>query len=321
MASIRDVIVMGASAGGVEPLQHVAREMPQDLPAALFVVMHVPPRTKSFLPEILNRAGGLKAVHPRDGDPIRRGCIYVAPPDHHLVIEHEHVHLTCGPKEQHHRPCINVTFRSAASAYGERVAGVLLSGELDDGTAGLWEIQRRGGVTIVQNPEEAAFPSMPLSALREIEVNHTVTVREIGPLLRRLAGDGERPAIDAAEMEYQGLEIDPELTDLTCPECRGTIWAVSRGDAKDYRCRVGHAYSPKSMLASHFAAQEKALYAALVALEEGASLTSQLADQFDPEVAERLRTESRQREHQAEAIRNLLKDRVSFDIDEQVKKR
>jgi two-component system chemotaxis response regulator CheB len=278
--------------------------------------MHVPPRAKSVLPAILGKAGRLPATHAVDGAPIERGQIYVAPPDHHLIIEPGHMHLGCGPKEQHHRPCINVTLRSAAAAYGRRAIGVILSGELDDGTAGLWEIERRGGITVVQNPEEAAFPSMPLSALREIEVDHTVSLAEMGPLLGRLAAGEQRPGEPPLETgEAGGVSMNGQLTDLTCPECRGTIWEVSRGRAKDYRCRVGHTYSAKNMLAGHFAAQEKALYAAVVALEEGASLAMRLADQFDTDTAERLQQESRQRQQEAERIRNLLNERRAVDID------
>ena len=221
------------------------------------------------------------------------------------------MHLSLGPKEQHHRPCINVTFRSAALAYGNRVTGVVLTGELDDGTAGLWEIKRRGGIAVVQNPEEATFSSMPLSALREVEADYTVSIREMGDLLTRLAagkGEQKRTAVE-------GTEMTPKLTDLTCPDCRGTIWEIPRGNGREYRCRVGHTLSPKSMLAEHFAAQEKALYAAVVALEEGASLAQALADQFDPEVRERLQEEARQRELQAETLRTVLKERFSFSLD------
>src|SRR5262249_53965069 len=147
-------------------------------------------------------------------------------------------------KEQHQRPCINVTFRSAAQAYGDRVAGVILTGQMDDGTAGLWEIRRRGGVAIVQNPEESLFPSMPLSALREIEADYTVCLAEIGGLLAMLArGEG-----DAKHGKVEKVDMEPKLTDLTCPDCRGTIWEVPRGNGNEFRCRVGHAYSPKSML-------------------------------------------------------------------------
>ena len=156
---------------------------------------------------------------------------------------------------------------------------------------------------------------MPLSALREIEVDHTVTAAEMGPLLGDLATGIKQGVSEMRHSESERSEEKAQLTDLTCPECRGTIWEVRRGQAKDYRCRVGHTYSAKNMLAGHFAAQEKALYAAVVALEEGASLATRLADQFDLSFAERLRTEAREREAQAEAIRQVLKERLSFQIE------
>lgn len=306
-----DVIVIGTSAGGVEALQKLVRQFPKDFPAAIFVVMHTSARTRSYLPEILSSSGVLPAMHPLDGEPIEPGHIYVAPPDHHLLIERDHIHLGIGPKEQHHRPCINVTFRSAALEHGERAIGVVMTGEMDDGTAGLWEIKRRGGIAVVQNPEEAMFPSMPLSALRDIEADYTVNVDEMGALLCRLAvGEGKQ-----RRTETEGSDMKPILTDLTCPDCRGTIWEVPREHAVEYRCRVGHAYSPKSMLAEHFAAQEKALYAALVALEEGASLTKRLADKLEPDLRERLREETRQHEAQAKLIREVLEQRQSFTLD------
>lgn len=306
-----DIFVIGASSGGVEALTEIAKNLPADFPGSLFVVLHMPARTRSFLPEILMRAGDLPAIHPVDGSPIERGRIYLAPPDHHLVIERGHVHLSLGPKEQHHRPCINVTFRSAALAYGNRVVGVVLTGELDDGTAGLWEIKRRGGVAVVQNPEEAAFPSMPLSALREIEADHIAKLCSMGELFARLAtaeGEEERT-------EIEGVRMQPELTDLTCPDCRGTIWEVRRGNSKEYRCRVGHTFSPKTMFSEHFTAQEKALYGAIVALEEGASLAARLAPEFEPVLRQRLQAEAKERESQAETLRTILRERSAFSLD------
>lgn len=182
---------------------------------------------------------------------------------------------------------------------------------LDDGTAGLWEIRRRGGLAVVQNPEEALFPSMPLSALREIEADFIVNLAEMAPLLYRLAtGEGE-----AKRTETPGSNMEPRLTDLTCPDCRGTIWEVSRGNGTEYRCRVGHSYSPKSMPAEHFAAREKALYAAVVALEEAASLAMRLADKFDSAVAARLHEETHECETEAELVRKVLRERRSFSLD------
>jgi two-component system chemotaxis response regulator CheB len=306
-----DIIVIGASAGGVETLRELMNQLPANLPAAVFVIMHVYPRTQSLLPEIFSRSGPLPAEPAENGSPIDPGRIYVAPPDKHLVIERDHIHLSSGPKEHHQRPCINVTFRSAALAYDGRVTGVILTGQMDDGTAGMWEIKRRGGVTVVQNPEEAIFPSMPLSVLREVAVDYTVRVAEMGPLLCRLAtGEGEQK-----RTEVKKTPMEPILTDLTCPDCRGTIWEVPSGNGSEYRCRVGHAYSAKSMLAEHFAAQEKALYAAVVALEEGASLASRLAEKFAPELGARLRDEAREHEAQAEVVRKVLRDRQSFSLE------
>ncbi|MBV8709032.1 MAG: chemotaxis protein CheB [Acidobacteriaceae bacterium] len=306
-----DMIVVGASAGGVEALQQLVRQFSPDLPAAVFVVLHLPPRTRSMLPEILTRAGQLPAIHPQNGTPIEPGRIYVAPSDHHLMVERGHIHLSLGPKEQHHRPCINVMFRSAALTYGDRVTAVVLTGELDDGTAGLWEVKRRGGIAVVQNPEGAAFPSMPLSALREVEADYVVDIAGMGALLTRLA----RKKGEEKRTEVEGAKMEPQLTDLTCPDCKGTIWEVARGNGKEYRCRVGHTFSPKSMLSEHFAVQERAIYSAIVSLEEGASLAERIAWQFEAPVSERLREEARQRQMQAETLRQVLKERMSFSLD------
>jgi two-component system chemotaxis response regulator CheB len=306
-----DIIAIGASAGGVEALKTVVSQLPADFPAALFVVVHVYSGSPSFLPEILTRAGRLPALDAPKSGPIQPGRIYVAPPDRHLVVERDHVHLSSGPKEQHQRPCINVTFRSAAMAYGDRVVGVILTGQMDDGSAGLWEIKRRNGIAVVQNPEEALFPSMPLSALREIEVDYTVKLEGIAPLLCRLAsGEGEqqRTKIGAGAME-------PKLTDLTCPDCRGTIWEVPFGNSSEFRCRVGHTFSARTMLAEHLATQERALYSAAVALEEGASLANRLAAHFDAPTASRLREEAQERESQAKAVLRILTERRSFSLD------
>jgi two-component system, chemotaxis family, protein-glutamate methylesterase/glutaminase len=306
-----DIIVIGASAGGVEALQEVISSLSPNLSAAVFVVLHLYPRSESFLPQILSRSGPLVAMHPEDGQAIENGKIYIAPPDHHLVLEKDHMHVSVGPKEQHQRPCINVTFRSAALNYGERVVGVVLTGQLDDGTAGLFEIKRRGGLAIVQNPEEASFPSMPLSALREVEVDYTLPLGEIGPHLNRLAA--ERSSKQHVRGGNQNMPST--LTDITCPDCRGTIWENQDGRFLQYHCRVGHVFSPKTMLAEQFASQEKLLYGAIVALEEGAALAERLAGKLGPEVRDKLQGEARERLQQAQMVREILKNRRTFSLD------
>jgi two-component system, chemotaxis family, protein-glutamate methylesterase/glutaminase len=305
-----DIIVIGASSGGVEAMEQLAAQLPVALEAAVFVVIHIPPRMRSLLPDIISQSGPLPAMEAADGMPVQPGRIYVAPPDFHLVVERGHIHLSTGPKEQHSRPAINVTFRSAALGYGERVVGVLLTGEMDDGVAGLWDIKRHGGVAIVQNPEEAYYSSMPLSALRELAVDYTIRLPEMGPLLCRLAvgeGEGKRTSLEKEDME-------PTLTDLTCPECRGTIWEVPMGNACEYRCRVGHTYSPKTMLAAAWATQENVLYSAIVALQEGASLANRLVDKFHPDLREPLLREARERQAEADTLRKLLAERRTFNI-------
>jgi two-component system chemotaxis response regulator CheB len=153
----RDIIVIGGSAGSFDALKQIVGRFPPDFPAAVFIVIHLSPRTRSYLPDILQKASSMLVVRASEGAPIRNGTIYVTPPDRHLLISEDHIHLSRGPKEGLQRPSINAAFRSAATSYGNRVIGVLLSGMLDDGAAGIWEIGRRGGVTVVQDPSEALF--------------------------------------------------------------------------------------------------------------------------------------------------------------------
>ena len=307
----RDIIVIGASAGGIDALRELFRNVPPTLQAALFVVVHLQSRTGSLLTTILSNYGSLPAFFPEDGAPILPGKVYVAPADYHLLLERGHVHLDHGPKENFQRPCINTTFRSAALAYGSRVIAVVLSGNLDDGSAGAWEIKRRGGVVMVQHPEQASFPSMPLSVLRAMEVDHVARVEDIGGLLAKLTqDDGNGPAV-----ESPAAQSEPKLVDLTCPECRGNIWESQRGGAVQYSCRVGHSFSPLTMLSEHTVAQEKTLWAAVVALQEGAVLARRLADSVEPDLQNRLLEESREREKQADLIKQMLGERSAPNLE------
>ncbi|HKV56630.1 MAG TPA: chemotaxis protein CheB [Ktedonobacteraceae bacterium] len=287
-----DVIVVGASAGGVEALARLVGSLPADLPAAMFLVLHVPAQSPSLLPEILNRAGPLQATHPADGETIQYGRIYVAPPDHHLLVEEGIVRIVRGPKENRHRPAVDPLFRSAARTYGTRVVGVILTGSLDDGTAGLLAIKRRGGVTVVQDPHDALFSSMSLSAIAHVEVDHVLPLSAIGPLLVRLAheqteAEGSYPISKELEMETKLAAMDMSAMQngeyvgtpsvFSCPECGGVLWEVHDGNLLRFRCRVGHAYSVDSVLAGQSEAVEEALWTALKTLEESASLSRRMA--------------------------------------------
>lgn len=252
----RDVVVVGASAGGVEALRDLVSGLPADLPAAVLVVLHLPAQSDSALPAILSRSGRLPAGAARDGDSIESGRIYVAPPDHHLAVVGDCLALTRGPRENGHRPAVDVLFRTAARVLGPRVVGVVLSGALDDGTAGMLAIAARGGVTVAQDPKEALYPAMPHSVVEHVEPDHILPARSIGPLLGQLCREGVKlrsvPAgpphlqreADMAEFDRDTLtseEPTGAVSDLTCPDCAGTLYDMQDRGMLRFRCRVGHA--------------------------------------------------------------------------------
>ncbi len=287
-----DIIVVGASAGGVEALVALTRNLPRDLPAAVFVVLHIPAQSPSLLPEILQHAGPLKASHPQDGEEIQHGHIYIAPPDLHILMEDGKIRLVHGPKENRHRPAIDPLFRSAAVAYGPRVVGVILSGSLDDGTAGLLAIKRQGGIAVIQNPKEALYASMPLHAKANVAVDYILPVSEIGPLLGSLAWEqvkeeGGLRVSEDLEKEVKATELDtnmmitPQLdgtpSPFSCPECGGVLWELREGGLVRFRCRVGHVFSAESVLAGQDEALEEALWVALKTLEENVDLSQRMA--------------------------------------------
>jgi two-component system chemotaxis response regulator CheB len=320
-----DIIVIGTSAGGVEALSALVPTLPRRLPASVFVVLHLTPTANSYLPQILNRAGKLPCSQPEGGEPIVPGHIYVAPPDRHLMLARRKMMVVRGPKENRHRPSVDPLFRSAASAYGPRVIGVILTGALDDGTAGLLAIKRRGGIAVVQDPDDAYFPDMPASALEYVDVDYRVPLAEIGALLTRLveepaAEEGAEAVSKDLEMEELLEAVDPSTLDITerpgrlvgfvCPECKGPLWEVREGDLRRYRCRVGHSYTADSMLVGQGEAVEDALWTALNILQESAQLSRQLADEARARghrmVAERIEEKVRVKHHQIETLRNVL---------------
>lgn len=322
--SERDIIVIGASAGGVEAVAALVEGLPRDLAAAVFVVVHFPPHATSVLPRILTRRGGMTAVHPGNGDAIELGCVYVAPPDLHLLVERDHVRLVRGPRENAARPAVDPLFRSAARAYGARVIGVILTGNLDDGTAGLLAIKSAGGVAVVQHPDDALYAGMPTSAMRHVAVDHVVPLSEIAALLTRLVGQpveekGPGPVarqqsdeVPISEMDVRALEADRAgaPSGYACPECHGVLWEVSEGQVLRFRCRVGHAYSIETLLAEQGAGMDAALWAAYRALEERAALTERMAERMrergQPSLARRYGEQTAEARARAELIRRVL---------------
>src|SRR5688572_1397980 len=211
----RHIIVIGASAGCFEALKNLVKDLPANLQASIFIVWHMSPDVTGVLPQVLTRVGHLPAKNAEDGERIEPSRIYVAPPDHHLVIENSHVRVTKGPKENRFRPAVDPLFRSAAYSYGSRVIGVILSGALDDGTSGLWTIKYRGGVAVVQDPADAEIPSMPRNALREVEVDYIVPISEMAELLVRLSQEQVEENSEAVIMEENDKQTEFEIRTAT----------------------------------------------------------------------------------------------------------
>lgn len=319
-------MVVGASAGGVEALAELFAGLPADVPASFFVVLHVPERGTSVLPEILGRRGPLPARHPADGAVIEPGRVYVAPPGQHLLVKRGRVRLVRGPRENGARPAVDPLFRSAAAAYGPRVVGVVLSGTLDDGTSGLQAVKERGGTAVVQDPDEALYAGMPRSAMENVAVDHVLPLARIAPLLVRLAGtpveepkgggevpDDIRDEIDAVEMDPRLVHADDHPgtpSGYTCPECHGALWEIQQGELVRYRCRVGHAYSVETLLSEQGTAMEAALWTALRALEERASLSRGMAERMErrgqDRLAARYHGDEAETQARAEVIRRVL---------------
>lgn len=304
----RDLVVVGASAGGVEALTDLVRNLPGDLAAAVLVVLHVPPTSSSRLTEVLDRAGPLHAVTAAHGGVAERGRLYVAPPDRHMIVSGRRIFLLDGPRENGVRPAVDPLFRSAAATAGRRVIGIVLSGTLDDGAAGMAAIQAFGGATVVQDPADALSDGMPQAVLELIRPDVVVPASAMGPIIARLvAGEGtERErrieaGEGAAELGPRADEflpadlkdevasrraaliadpatLPPTVADIACPDCGGSLAEVAVGPISRYRCRVGHVYSPEALFGMKTTELEAGLWAALRTLEESASVAKRLAD-------------------------------------------
>lgn len=300
----RDIIVIGASAGGVEALVRLVRDLPADLPAAIFIVIHLPPYPPSSLPDLLSRSGPLPAAHAVHGELIRPGRIYVAPPDSHLMVNKGYVRVVRGPKENGHRPAVDPLFRTAARAYGVRVVGVVLTGALDCGTIGLLTVKALGGLAIVQEPREAFCPDMPRSAIEHVKVDYILPLSQIAPVLARLTGE---PVRESRLMKKNRAE-KPEkpVADITCPECNGALTEREIEGMPQFSCHVGHAFSMDGMFVEQAETLEAALWSAVRALEESEALAQRMAVRSDPGLSGRFREKAETMRHHAEVIQKIL---------------
>ena len=317
----REILAVGASAGGVEALAELVSGLPRELPAPVLVVVHVLPTGRSMLPAILERAGPLPASSGRHGEKLERGHIYVAPPDHHMLVAKGRIQLSHGPRENGHRPAIDPMFRSVARLFGPRAIGAVLSGTLDDGTAGLRMLRSTGAATIAQDPEDALYSGMPLSAIENGAAEHVVAIADMADLVCKLidepvetsgaplGAEGE-PALGA------GLEIadvsnprEGEPSGLTCPECGGALWEHEQEGLIRFKCHVGHAYSSESMQTEQSRALEAALWSALRSLEERGDLFRRMArraGRVSPDTAARFERKAENVATHADAIRRTI---------------
>jgi two-component system chemotaxis response regulator CheB len=333
----QNIIVVGASAGGVSALKDLVRSLPEDFKGSIFIVLHIPSYSETRLPWILSKAGPLRAELASDGEEIEPGKIYVAPNDHHMLLEDGKVVVRRGPKENRFRPSIDALFRSAAYVYGSRVIGIILSGLLDDGASGLWTIQRHGGVAIVQEPDDAEQPQLPENVLQYVDADYNVGASDIGPLLAGLVKEPAPERNKFSEEELKLLEMEViiatkdnafqmgimemgELTPFTCPECNGTLVRLEEAQILRFRCHTGHAYTASSLLAEVTETVENLLWRAMRAVEETNMLMNSIADHFDtlnnPDAAVLFRKKALENGKHARTIHDsvLQQDQYSEDL-------
>ena len=329
-----NIIVVGASAGGFEALKELVAGLPADFPGSIFVVWHMSPDVRGILPQVFSRMNLIPAAHAFDMEEIKPGRIYVAPPDRHLIIENGRVRVTRGPKENRFRPAVDPLFRSAAYHYGPNVTGIILSGALDDGTSGLWTIKQRGGVTVVQDPNEAEVPSMPENAIREVQIDYILPVAEMPRLLVTLLqqkatnasskvvaskGENASPQLRteiriAAQDQDTALESGTmffaELTPYTCPECHGVLSALRDGSITRFRCHTGHAFTADSLLSMVTETIENSLWSAIRGVDESIILLNHMGDHFADVNQPKLAALYFRKAQEAEQRNQLIRDAV-----------
>ena len=294
----RDIVVIGASAGGVEALKALVKDLPKDFQGSIFIVLHIPSYSETRLPWILSKAGNIEAVLPDDGEEVEPGKIYVAPNDHHMLVQEGKIVVKRGPKENRFRPAIDALFRSAAYVYGSRVIGVILSGVLDDGASGIWTIKQHGGIAIVQKPEDAEQPQLPKNVLQYVDPDYTIAASDMGPLIAGLVKEPAPNKNKLSKEELKRLEMEVviatkdnafemgimdmgELTPFTCPECAGTLVRLVEADMIRFRCHTGHAYTASSLASEVTESVETKLWQSMRALEEVNMLMNNIADHYE----------------------------------------
>jgi two-component system, chemotaxis family, protein-glutamate methylesterase/glutaminase len=316
----RDIVVIGGSAGALEAVREVLKRLPGSLPAAVCIVIHSSADGPNLLPQVLGRVSSLPVRFAGHDEPVERGRVYVAPPDQHLLLANGRFHVVRGPRENGFRPAVDPLFRSAARVGGPRVTAVILSGALNDGTYGCMLVKQAGGQVIVQDPNEALVPSMPLSVVRNVEVDRVLPATEIGPLLERLvrqeAGTASMSPIEKeepAEGQHRGVQpagVDGPPSPFTCPDCGGALWELKNGQLLRFQCHVGHGYTAETLMEDQDTHFEGAMWTAARILEQSAALHRRMAARADagklPTVSESYLKRAIEAEEQGRLIREAL---------------
>lgn len=324
---VRDVIVVGGSAGSLEPLRSILANLPTDFPASIFVTLHIPSDFPSLLPDVLS-SGPLTVKHPTDREPVQPATVYVAPADLHLLVEKGCIHLSRGARENRHRPAIDPMFRSAARSYGPRVIGIVLSGQLDDGSAGLMAVKMCGGFTIVQNPDDALSAEMPKNAINYAHPHQILTAEEIAQFLIKITNEPIHMGLQMPEsralneLKEESREADLEQPNskekrgkpsaFSCPECHGVLWELEEGELLRFRCRVGHAYTAEALRVAVSESAEEALWASMRVLEEKAALLRRMAPRSSQNLGKKYMEEADGYDKHVETIRAMLVENQSL---------
>jgi two-component system chemotaxis response regulator CheB len=320
----RDIIVMGGSAGGIEAISRILSDLPAHLEAAIFVVVHMGQDSPNLLANIFGKAAALPVQFAADREPIELGRVYVAPSDRHLLIKRGEMRVVLGPKENNFRPALDPLFRTAATTYHARVIGVIVSGSLDDGTHGLLQIKRGGGVTIAQSPEDATQPGMPQSAIERVGMDYVKPAAEIGPFLIQLVEAGGESAgplgideVDLSEGLFSALRLGNigAPSPFVCPDCNGALWEMRDGSVVTYRCHVGHGFETQTLLARQAMEIEQALWSAVRGFEERAALQHRTAERTaqNAELSARMLENAKEQQRMADVVRSLLVSRHPFE--------
>ena len=319
------IITIGTSAGGVAALKTFIRQLPKDLNASIHIVQHLSGEASSNLAPILDKVSQLPVAFARDKETIEAGLVYLAPPDFHQILEHGRIRLVRGPRENRMRPAIDPLFRSAAVTYRSYVTGIILTGMLDDGTAGLQAIKACGGMAIAQDPEDAEYSSMPASAIANVDVDRVVPlqniadiirerVRETPPIITEVPPDLllEAPITKDAITSPQTMAKIGQPVAHSCPSCGGPLWQIAEQKSPRYRCHVGHAFTDRTLVEEQSEATEKALWIALRTLEERGRLLKSMSDRYAHQGATSLAKSHRERAKEAAEhavlIRDLIRD-------------